>query len=117
MIDIRKSDSTILAVTHGHGLWTGKLDQGEIVVDIPTSLEGKAAESTFVYPNPASDFIAIKDARIAQIVFRTVDGRKVGAVRVENTQADIHQIQKGFYVIELLDRDNRFLGSQKLVKE
>lgn len=121
MIDIRKSDSTILAVTHGHGLWTGKLDQGEIVevdgpVDIITSLEGNPTERSFVYPNPASDVITIKDERVSQIVFRTADGRKVGAVIVKDSQADIGQIKNGMYVIELLDRDNRFVGSQKLIK-
>jgi hypothetical protein len=125
MIDIRESDSTILAVTHGHGLWTGKLNQGAIVtegdivdvVPIVTSVEDKARVTTFVYPNPAIDIITIKNARIRQIVFHTLDGRKVGVVLVENSQADIRQIQKGMYVIELLDRDNRFVGSQKLLKQ
>jgi hypothetical protein len=115
MIDIRESDSTILAVTHGHGLWTGKLNQGDVVTI--TSLEDKTAQSTFVYPNPATDIITIKDARVRQIVFRTIEGRRVGSVVVENLQADIRQIRNGMYVIELLDRENRFVGSQKLLKQ
>jgi hypothetical protein len=119
MIDIRKSDSTILAVTHGHGLWTGKLNQGEIVNpdDIVISVEDHTTASTFIYPNPATDFINIKDARISKVVVRTMDGRKVGALPVENSQTDVRQIQKGLYVIELLDRNNRFIGSQKLFKK
>jgi hypothetical protein len=122
MIDIRKSDSTILAVTHGHGLWTGKLDQGEIVTggdiaDIVTSVEDKTTVSTFVYPNPATDIITIKDPRISKIVFHTLDGRRAGAAPVANSQADIRHVQKGVYVIELLDRDNRIVGSQRFLKE
>ncbi|HYG02089.1 MAG TPA: hypothetical protein VD927_06555 [Chryseosolibacter sp.] len=117
MIDIRESDSTILAVTHGHGLWTGKLNQGEIVEVLITSAEGHPTKSTFVYPNPATDLITVKDVRVSQIVFRTAEGRKVGAVPVKDSQADIHQIQKGMYVIELLDRDNRRVGGQKLIKQ
>lgn len=125
MIDIRKSDSTILAVTHGHGLWTGKLSQGEIVnpddieepVENVTSIEKGNRYRNFVYPNPAVDIITIKDARISQVVFRTMDGRKMGAVPVKNSQADVRHLQKGVYLIELLDRNNRFIGGQKMIKQ
>ncbi|HYC84435.1 MAG TPA: T9SS type A sorting domain-containing protein [Chryseosolibacter sp.] len=121
MIDIRKSDSTILAVTHGHGLWTGKLDQGPVVTDVfpepvVTSVEDKAPARIFVYPNPATDIITVKGAPISRIVFRTLAGRKIETLRVEQSQADIRHIQKGVYIIELLDADNRFVRSQKLLK-
>jgi len=56
MLKLRQSDNTVLAATHGRGLFTTTYD-----LDIYTGIDNKTAlDGISIYPNPASDFVTLK---------------------------------------------------------
>jgi len=58
MLQLRQSDYTLVAATHGRGLFTSKFESG---IGLPEMASGKAAGwQVQVYPQPASDFIQLE---------------------------------------------------------
>lgn len=52
MLQLREADNTVLAATHGRGLFT-------MTWDIATGAPGKTSENPMVFPNPATGQIAV----------------------------------------------------------
>jgi hypothetical protein len=98
MIDIRESDSTILAATHGHGIWTGKLDQGEIITR--TDLDPMLA-SADVFPNPTRGTVnVLSQQTILHFAVRDLQGRAVKSVMNRMNQVELNDLTNGVYILE-----------------
>jgi hypothetical protein len=115
MIDIRSSDSTILAATHGHGLWVGKFNQGEIITSIE-DLKISNNEVTWLYPNPAVDFVQIVSGKAAAYV-KILDnkGNVITSCEVNENGLDIRSLSDGFYIFNIYDKRGIRIGSQKIL--
>lgn len=113
MIKTRKSDSVIVAATHGRGLYLGKLDQGDVVLsNEPTP----ASISLNVYPNPTTDLITVT-GKADLNAFRILDLR--GVVMAEgkvNGSIDLREIGKGIYIGQFFGRSGELLASRKIIK-
>ena len=115
MIKARKSDSTIVAATHGRGLFLGKLSQGEIVLSSPHQVTGKTAVT--IYPNPSSGILNISSDQGKVLRLFQLNGGLAGNFEVTNHVADISTLRKGFYITHVLDEDGQILNIRKILKE
>jgi photosystem II stability/assembly factor-like uncharacterized protein len=116
MIDIRKEDSTVLAVTHGGGFWVGKFNQGEAIITAVNDEEINDKRSTWLYPNPASNFItASPEAQVKMIIVYDALGRAVQTFLNNDLRIDIRELETGTYFFEGVDWLGKRIPKQRIV--
>ncbi len=116
MLQLRDSDNTVLAATHGRGFFTT-----EYVYDLYTAEDEHMlnAQHFQVYPNPASEFISIKsDVAIhstSKIQISDMSGRMVkeSYYSQAGTPLDISDLSKGVYLIHMDNGETVF--SEKII--
>ncbi|MCF8228920.1 MAG: T9SS type A sorting domain-containing protein [Bacteroidales bacterium] len=104
MLDLRKADNTVLAATHGRGLYTAIFP-----LDPYTGMDEEIAKSTdlSVYPNPSRGQITvelpdIKGFQILQLF--DLQGRMVKEwknINAESVELDLSAISHGEYLIRV----------------
>ena len=117
MLQVRESDNTVLAATHGRGLFT-------MTWDIVTGQPEKQAITASVFPNPSTGQIQISaflnqpDALILTIADLT--GKQVysetssASAGLYNKHINLEALPTGFYFITLKTR-NKILINQKSI--
>lgn len=119
MLSYREQDSTIIAATHGRGLFTAKW--------IPRTPQSVTAfipnDFLTVFPNPASDYLNLKVSRMPKQLFVVeVFNLKGDKVITQNCQADentiklnIAGLQPGIFLIKLENKGT--ITSKKFIKK
>jgi hypothetical protein len=104
MLQFRASDNTVLAATHGRGLFTANYPI-DPYVSVP---ENMVSQSSFeVYPNPSTGIINLKlngkSSENSMISIFDVSGRKVFEEEVtsSNSSLDLSALTKGNYMLKL----------------
>jgi len=119
MLRMRLSDNTVIAATHGRGLFTTAWEK-----DIYTFESENQSETAFlkVYPNPVTDFAGFKthlkcdfDLQILDMQGKMVMSKKL-FLQTENTlQLDLKHLPSGQYVLRLNNGNQQF--TQIIIKE
>jgi hypothetical protein len=113
MIKVRASDSTILAGTHGAGLWWGKIDQGEVT---PLAISPEIEKQHTFYPNPFISQVKINDPRVERIKIYRVSGQFLRYEDVNDGVVDLHFLAPGSYVFLPELNDQTTLAAERLIK-
>ena len=108
MLKIREQDNTVLAATHGRGLFTAIYELNPYIDD---GINDKVTKSDeiILYPNPSSGIINLK---IGNIVSKKINffvynssGKIISDIEVNNTnkiiQIDLSDYSKGIYFVKL----------------
>ena len=110
MLTFRDSDNTVLAATHGRGLFTATYN-----VDLYTDMEEKMAVSQVkVYPNPATDHINFElyniDNSNISIQLFDVSGRlvKESSTSTNKCRMNLSDLQSGTYIASVSINDKVF---------
>ena len=89
-------------------------------VDIPSSVEEIAMvnKDLIIYPNPAVETIYFRNNSIVQAELYAIDGKLIIKQAVSNNRLDISMLEKGSYIIKLIDRSGavhatRFIKNAK----
>jgi hypothetical protein len=72
-----------------------------------------------VYPNPAIDYIQVSDHQdaVGQMVIFNLTGKRVKEFElVKGDRYFVADLPKGFYLVQLIDKNKRILTTQKLDK-
>ena len=74
-----------------------------------------------VFPNPAVEYIAVKgddQRQIARVVIFNIVGRKMDEYRLTSPgqKVDIGKLQRGMYMVQLIDRSNKVVKTQRIQK-
>ena len=114
MIKVRASDSTILAGTHGAGLWWGKVEQGDAV---PLSTDQVKEQEISFYPNPFIGVVSINEPGVGSVEIVSISGLKHSVIPVINGQADLSALPSGSWIAVPIDHAGNRLTPQKLIKK
>jgi len=117
MLQIRESDNTVLAATHGRGLFT-------MTWDISTGLMEKPAKNTSVFPNPSTGLINVSavldqpatlDLTVTDILGKQLfhETQTVSAGNFSK-QINLDGQPKGTYLIQMKS-DEKILMTQKVI--
>jgi hypothetical protein len=119
MLNIRTSDNTVVAATHGRGLFTSHWD-------VITGIGKKSLQAFSVYPNPAKDFLNItfENQENLEVTVRIFDpsGKAVREMTpVHGSGPVVEQISfsglpSGIYFVSLYGNGKR-LATEKIVKQ
>jgi len=116
MLKLRQSDNTVLAATHGRGLFTTTYE-----LDIYTGINNKKALAGInIYPNPASDFITLEFGNSGnsniEIDIYDAGGRLIKTVNTNgNTYVlNVSALNKGTY-LAVIRTDVKMLASKVFV--
>jgi photosystem II stability/assembly factor-like uncharacterized protein len=113
-LQLRKSDYTIMAITHGRGVFTSQFKGG---LSLDESAGGSTNLSLQVYPNPSNDAIQLnfKEAGIWEMEVYNVQGQKVYGDRWSSKSADqkyyLNQLKAGVYQVVLRKGADRYTQS------
>ncbi len=115
MLDLRTSDNTVLAATHGRGLYTTNYDLNPYV-----GIRENDQQLTFdIFPNPTSDFVNIRMDNISgnnyEVSIYDNTGRMIISDEINHTdginnQYDLRPYPKGLYLIEILNGERKYTG-------
>ena len=77
-------------------------------LDAPSSIENQESITLNVYPNPAQDFLSIRQHEFSKSTFRMVDtqGKVVHEGVVNNSIIDLRSVESGLYVLMLISNDD-----------
>ena len=103
------------------------LVRGSGFVEIPITItvdgsvsttEEELADQVLVYPNPVSDIFKLKnDAHISNVVVYNVVGKKLlETSHTPGKSHDISHLNKGIYLVQLLDKSNNIVKVIRLTK-
>ncbi len=100
MIQIRKADNTVLAATHGRGMFTAVWNP------IITSIKADNKNKIVFYPNPAKNYINIKsNEKIKNITIYNIKGKQVKS-NITNNKINISDLAKGTYFLRFKTSKN-----------
>ncbi|MDD2982604.1 MAG: T9SS type A sorting domain-containing protein [Crocinitomicaceae bacterium] len=99
----------------------GNVTQQNQVVVVSCSTAGLAdltANSTLIYPNPATDFITLESTSLIGGKIFNINGQEVMSFNATSTSTDIQisHLPKGLYYVQLLSENNG-ISTQKLILE
>jgi len=99
MLSFRKSDNTLLAATHGRGLFTSKFN-------VPEEPGADQNEFITIFPNPSADIVFLNfnsGFGMVELAIYDVDGKKLKEAQFNNetgslsTMLNISNFRKGVY--------------------
>ena len=73
-----------------------------------------------IYPNPATEFISVNDEEelVGQIFIYNLVGKKVRTFEVmPNERFAVGDLPKGMYLVQLIDKDDKIINTQKINKK
>ena len=116
MLKLRQSDNTVLAATHGRGLYTTTYD-----LDIYTNINNKKVLAGIkIYPNPASDFVTIEFENIGnsniEIDIYDANGRLAKEVKTNKNSyvLDVSALNQGSY-LAIIKTDVKMLAREVFI--
>jgi hypothetical protein len=118
MLQIRKADNTVLAASHGRGLFTA-------VYDISTGIGELKVPQATIFPNPSSGLFNLKmnvgrggvvETSVTSLSGQTVlrESRSVSGGEI-NLRFDISGEKPGTYLVTVKDH-GRIISSSKIIK-
>jgi len=120
MLKIRAADNTVLAASHGRGLFTTTYNY-----DPSVSIDENIITGIKVYPNPATDKVVVSfshsEISSADIVITDIAGKEVYRDKYSSSQSDvelsfdIREWNSGIYIFNIIDGNTTFTG--KIVKK
>jgi len=120
MLQLRQSDNTVLAATHGRGFFTA-----EYLLDPYVSVAKKKITNISVFPNPSNGMINVQVPSsitgICEIRVFDASGREVYTEKfketsiIQNHQINLSNRQKGNYIVKVTS--DGITRSEKLVLE
>ena len=111
MLKLRVVDHTVLAATHGRGLWHCTWPNNP-----PTPVDEDVKLQLRVYPNPASDRIYIvMDAQMNDLILYTPSGSRLWGQKINSRQCILNTsfLKAGLYIIHINTSDASF--SKKVI--
>lgn len=115
MLQVRKSDNTVLAATHGRGFFT-------TTWDLITGRAEQVATGVSVFPNPSRGLITIQtgspDHRVTSVSVATMEGKTVWRENLPSSpgnlirQIDLGSLPAGSYLVSL-----ETAGGKKIAKK
>ena len=86
---------------------------------VPTSHRTSVKKELKVFPNPAINFIQLKESsKVGAIIIYNLVGRKIkNFTPVKDKAYQITDLPKGMYLIQLLDFSGKVLSTQRLSKK
>jgi len=113
MLQVRSSDNTVLAATHGRGLWYATWE-----LDIATSQKENISQEFTIYPNPTNGLINLnsQERNIQELSVLDLNGKIIFSknnVGSEDLQIDLASYPRGTYLIRLTIEEE--LYSQKII--
>lgn len=109
MLQLRESDNTVLAASHGRGMFRAKWN-----VDLYTGINTLSNEpSIAAFPNPAGNTLFIKGISLLdeQSIFQifSTDGKMVSGGKLSNESNGVvkfstHHLPKGSYIIQIQNK-------------
>jgi len=119
MLRMRLSDNTVMAASHGRGLFTAVWEKEVYTFESETPYQ---SDSFVVYPNPVSDFVHLQtklegnyDLQIVDMQGKVVVNKKLVLMSGNDMQIDINHLPSGHYVLQLSNANYKL--SQKIIKE
>jgi hypothetical protein len=98
MIKMRASDSTIVAATHGRGIFQGKVDMGPSNAYLLLDITEKSVLS--LYPNPADHYFQIQGHQMSgKVVLKDLQGRVLRSWKQAEDQYPIGDLKEGIYLV------------------
>jgi len=97
------------------------LAKAEFIFDVSGGVANHNLEESYtpgLYPNPSAGQLSIlNDEQVREISFYNITGEELGTLRhVPGMSHDISQFDAGVYFVEIRDKNNRFIRTQKLFK-
>jgi len=119
MLRMRLVDNTVIAATHGRGLFTTTWEKDVYTLESENQSE---TASLKVYPNPVTDFIGLKthlegdfDLQILDMQGKIVLSEKLFLQAENSLQLDLKHLPSGQYVLRLNNGSQQL--TQKIIKE
>jgi hypothetical protein len=111
MLDLRKSDRTVLAGTHGRGFFT-------TTWDVVTGVKGIQQSAISVFPNPTSGIFNIKGANGCKVEVYTREGKinRTEMISSNSAKVDLTGMPTGIYLLKIHGNGNKY-RIEKIVKE
>jgi hypothetical protein len=72
-----------------------------------------------IYPNPATNYISInKDENVKQIAIFNLVGRKLKTIEdvEKDEQYDVSDLPNGMYLVQIIDKSNKIITTQRVSK-
>ena len=113
MIKARAKDSVIVAATHGRGIFSGKFDQGDIIVLSTKDKEYDAEMS--VYPNPTTSEINFSE-EVNKVEVYALDGIKLMQNDQPTKKINIESLSRGLYLV-IFSTSNGSSYHRKIIKK
>ncbi len=90
----------------------------EITIDGVSSVDDLDSHQVNIYPNPTSDLFQISnDDQVAKVAFFNIVGKRINtATHFAGKSHDVSQLQKGIYLVRLLDTEDNVLSVVRLNK-
>jgi Secretion system C-terminal sorting domain len=91
--------------------------EGDIISE--TNLPMQAEDKVFFSPNPFVDELTLSSEVLNDNLMATIydiSGRLIGDFSLNNGKLYLGHLPLGSYVVHLMDQENKFLGSQVIVK-
>lgn len=84
-----------------------------------TSAQSGRTEAVSVYPNPAAEYIAVKNEDAAKQVFvYNLVGRKLKTFEVvKGEKYEIGDLPNGMYLIQIVGKNDQIVATQRLQKK
>lgn len=113
MLQLRPSDMTVLAATHGRGLMWGTWNYNPV-----TGMDNHLAEAPHVFPNPAREHITVTLSNPGKVTIdiSTMGGKSLLRTTVSGrSKIDISGLEPGIYLVRQVGK-NRSAGSKLIVR-
>ncbi|MEL6191950.1 MAG: T9SS type A sorting domain-containing protein [Bacteroidota bacterium] len=114
MFDLRACDATILAATHGQGLFVGKYTD-----EVPESCGPSVFAEGIFYPNPVSSTLFLPDdVQITRVEVYDLKGAKVVDLSTSpGENIDLSNLGQGVYIVRGFNENNTPQVIQKVLKQ
>lgn len=114
MLKVRKSDNTVLAASHGQGLFWTTWDY------TPLSTYEQQVEDISIYPNPSSGVfnISYKSENLASFNIYAINGKLIRKGSIEKstrTKVNLTDLAKGVYILQIISSNHSY--SKKIIIE
>lgn len=120
MIDLRASDNTILAATHGQGLYIGEyFQEAEEESEVTGFDEDNTPENNMqFYPNPVKDILNVtNNSTVTNVRIFNIEGMLVFSSKIDsNHSVNINSLANGIFVLKGYNKLGQLMGSQKIIR-
>jgi hypothetical protein len=114
LVNANTIGNTTITVTSKDGSITDSL---EVSVVSPTNIPDNLSIAGFIYPNPATDRLYIKNLHSPNAIIMVFDlqGNQILNKQISSGELDISSLSKGIFIVKLIDSGKVLI--KKLIKE